>query len=388
MSEYQYFEFAAVDRRLSQPEQAELRRYSSRARITASSFCNEYHWGDFKGDADDWMERYFDIHVHFTNWGTRVLMLRLPAQSLPSDQAAYADQRYGRYSESCFSFKPSGDDYILTWRLENEDSDDWGDEEEDSSGWLPALLPLRDELRRGDTRALYLGWLLRVCTEEIADDEEEPPLPAGLQTLTPAQQALVDFMQIDSDWLSAVATASPSLEKTPAENEQLAAWLNQADASLLKQSAQQLLQGDAACAENTLRHAYNAWRKTQIKAELQPARRSVETISQGVEAAYRQRTDKNARQQAAAQARAAAERAARLARLAAVPDAIWAGIDQTLQTKSGRAYDLALQTTSELAEALSNAGRQEEFRQGLARLLQTHGSRKTWVDRLRRAGLY
>ena len=83
MSEYQYFGFAAVDRRLSQAEQAELRRYSSRARITTSSFCNEYHWGNFKGDADDWMEGYFDIHVYFTNWGTRVLMLRLPAQSLP-----------------------------------------------------------------------------------------------------------------------------------------------------------------------------------------------------------------------------------------------------------------------------------------------------------------
>lgn len=387
MSEYQYFGFAAVDRRLSQAEQAELRRYSSRARITTSSFCNEYHWGNFKGDADDWMERYFDIHVHFTNWGTRVLMLRLPAQSLPSDLAAYADQRYGRYSESCFSFKPSGDDYILSWKLENEDSDDWGDEEEDSGGWIPALLPLRDELRRGDTRALYLGWLLRVCAEEIGDDEEEPPLPAGLQTLTPAQQTLVDFMQIDSDWLSAAATASPSSENTPAEDEQLAAWLNLADTALLKQSAQQLLLGEAARAENTLRHAYNAWQKTQAKTQPQPANRSVETISQGVEATYRQRIDQNARQQVAAEARAAAERAALLARLAAAPEAIWASIDKTLQTKSGHAYDLALKMTSELAEALSNAGREEEFRQGLALFLQTHGKRKAWVERLQRTGL-
>lgn len=68
MSEYQYFEFATLDRRLSPNEQADLRRYSSRARITASSFSNEYHWGDFKGDAEDWMERYFDAHVHVANW--------------------------------------------------------------------------------------------------------------------------------------------------------------------------------------------------------------------------------------------------------------------------------------------------------------------------------
>lgn len=57
MSEYQYFEFAAVDRRLRTAKQAELCRYANRARITASSFCNENHWGDFKGDAGDWIKQ-------------------------------------------------------------------------------------------------------------------------------------------------------------------------------------------------------------------------------------------------------------------------------------------------------------------------------------------
>jgi hypothetical protein len=36
MSEYQYYEFRAVDRPLSQTEQGELRRVSSRARISAA----------------------------------------------------------------------------------------------------------------------------------------------------------------------------------------------------------------------------------------------------------------------------------------------------------------------------------------------------------------
>ena len=50
MSEYQYYEFLAVDRPLDDDEQAEVRSLSTRARITATSFVNEYHWGDFKGD--------------------------------------------------------------------------------------------------------------------------------------------------------------------------------------------------------------------------------------------------------------------------------------------------------------------------------------------------
>ncbi len=42
MSEYQYFEFQAIDRPLSRKEMAELRSYSTRARITPTSFVNDY----------------------------------------------------------------------------------------------------------------------------------------------------------------------------------------------------------------------------------------------------------------------------------------------------------------------------------------------------------
>lgn len=50
MSEYQYYEFQAVDRPLDRAAQDALRSISSRARISATSFVNQYEWGDFKGD--------------------------------------------------------------------------------------------------------------------------------------------------------------------------------------------------------------------------------------------------------------------------------------------------------------------------------------------------
>jgi hypothetical protein len=50
MSEYQYYEFRAVDRPLSQTEQRELRAISTRAQITAAGFVIHYEWGDFKGN--------------------------------------------------------------------------------------------------------------------------------------------------------------------------------------------------------------------------------------------------------------------------------------------------------------------------------------------------
>jgi hypothetical protein len=82
MSEYQYYEFQAVDRRLTEKEMEELRSWSSRARITPMSFTNDYSWGTFKGDEDAWMDRYFDAFLYAANWGTRILKLRVSARLL------------------------------------------------------------------------------------------------------------------------------------------------------------------------------------------------------------------------------------------------------------------------------------------------------------------
>jgi len=52
MSEYQYYEFQAIDRPLTKKEMEELRSYSTRARITPTSFVNDDSWGSFKGNED------------------------------------------------------------------------------------------------------------------------------------------------------------------------------------------------------------------------------------------------------------------------------------------------------------------------------------------------
>lgn len=44
MSEYQYYEFMAIDRPLKKDEMAELRALSTRATITPVSFSNEYNY--------------------------------------------------------------------------------------------------------------------------------------------------------------------------------------------------------------------------------------------------------------------------------------------------------------------------------------------------------
>jgi hypothetical protein len=117
MSEYQYYEFLAVDRPLTEPEMRELRAVSSRAVITPTRFTNHYEWGDFKGDPRAWMERYFDAFLYFANWGTHELMLRLPRRVLEPATA----RRYCRGEAAVARVK--GGHVILESLSEAEGSD-------------------------------------------------------------------------------------------------------------------------------------------------------------------------------------------------------------------------------------------------------------------------
>ena len=74
VSKYQYYEFLALDKPLTDQQRAELRQLSSRADITATRFVNEYNYGDFRGSPEKLMERYFDGFLYPANWGTRRLM--------------------------------------------------------------------------------------------------------------------------------------------------------------------------------------------------------------------------------------------------------------------------------------------------------------------------
>ena len=193
MSEYQTYELLAVDRPLDERQQAEVRALSTRARITATSFTNEYHWGNFRGDPRKLMERYYDAHLYVANWGTHQVMLRLP-RALLSVEAA---EQY--CIDPHVTVWASGENLILDLTSEDE-SGDWVEGAEDS---LSAIVGVRAELAAGDLRPLYLAWLAAYGTWERdedafdydEEDELEPPVPADLGVLTAPQRALADFLR-------------------------------------------------------------------------------------------------------------------------------------------------------------------------------------------------
>jgi hypothetical protein len=148
------------------------------------------------------MERYFDAHLYFANWGTHRLMLRIPKARV--DLKALKPYFVGRHAARLTS---TGEHVLLDLGSDTEEPE----YDEQSQGSLAALSPLRAELMRGDLRPAYLAWLLAVAADDLDDDAEEPPVPAGLAELTAAQEAMVEFLRIDVDLVSAAASGSAAV---------------------------------------------------------------------------------------------------------------------------------------------------------------------------------
>ena len=381
MSEYQYYEFQAVDRPLSEKEMAELRSHSTRARITPTSFVNDYSWGNFKGDADAWMEKYFDAFLYLANWGTHILKLRLPTRLLDADTA-------GLYcaGEHAWVREKNGK-VILTFQSEDEESGEWIEGE----GQLASLISVRAELARGDRRALYLGWLLCAQSGDLDDDEVEPPVPAGLGQLSASLESLAEFLRVDTDLIQVAAMASPPLadcEPKPAEIRQWLARLPVAKKDDLL--ARLIAQNDGLLVHELLQQVRRAGAAEQGTARSATERRTVAELLRQAEKTAEQRrrvaTERATGEKTRREREAAIARAQHLDALADREPAIWKQIEGLIAMKQPKGYDYAVTLLVDLRDLAARKGG-ADFRQRVEGLRAAHARKPTFIDRLQKAGL-
>ncbi|MET7425396.1 hypothetical protein [Dactylosporangium sp. NPDC005555] len=375
MSEYQYYEFVAIDRPLTAAEQAELRAVSTRGRISASSFVNTYEWGDLKADPRDWMRRYFDAHLYLANWGTRRIMLRLPKSLLDPALAA----TYGVSSSA------TGEHVILDLHSENEDGDEEWWEDEDA---LASIVPVRAELAAGDTRLLYLAWLLCVQNQELDEDSLEPAIPPGLAQLSGPLRSLASFLRLDEDLLETAAQASAPLTTKAPSAAALATWVKQLPAADKDEAIVRLLRGDGVHLRAELLRRYGSGTATEPAG----GERTVGELLAGAETLWTARQQRKAVRNAAEQARreaaAAAAREQRLDDLAADPERAWQRVAELIATKKPKEYDTAVALLTDLKALSERDGQRKTFRGRIHQLRQEHARKPSLLDRLERAGLY
>ncbi|MDG4793605.1 hypothetical protein [Micromonospora sp. WMMD1082] len=381
MSEYQYYEFTAVDRPLAARDQAELRSLSTRADITATSFVNTYEWGDFKGDPRKLMERYFDAHLYLANWGTRQLMLRLPKHGL--DPAAVAQYCQGD-SASAWT---AGTHVIIDLHSEDEDgTDEW---DLDGHGLLTSIIPVRAGLTAGDLRLLYLAWLRCVQSEEIADDEPEPPVPAGLGTLDAPLTAIAEFLRIDPDLIAAAAAGSAPASSGEPTAAQLRNWVVGLPARDKDAILTDLITGGDVHLRNRLLHRYRDAHPT-VASTPTAARTAGELLAtvadQRIERERRD-AEQRERDRVRRERSAAAARQRHLDTLAVDQPAAWRRVDELIATKKPREYDAAVQLLVDLRDLAEGHGDSGLFQQRLAELRAVHARKPSLLERLNLAGL-
>lgn len=373
MSEYQYYEFLALDRPLTEKQRAELRSISTRAEITATRFVNEYEWGDLKGDPLKMVERYFDAFLYLANWGTRRLMFRLPRGVLDPEAARqYCDTDAGSLIET--------DTHVILNLLADQEPDgDW----DEPGGQLAAMVQARSELAAGDLRLLYLAWLLALQSVAVADEDTEPPVPAGLGDLSAPLQAIADFLDIDEDLIAVAATASPPVQEPSGLTEWVASLpADEKDALLARVAA-----GEGAQVQALLLRRFRAASGSLPAAPARTAADLLEAAADLKEARVRAAEQRRREEESRRRTAQAAAYAKHLDRLATKTEAAWEKAAELIETKRPRDYDLAVSLLRDL-QAL--AERQDEtavFRKRFSELRAQHQRKPSLLDRFDQAGL-
>jgi hypothetical protein len=381
MSEYQYYEFAAIDRPLTADEMARLRQVSTRGRINASGFVNHYEWGGLKADPSDWMRRYFDAFVYTANWCTCRLALRVPLATFR--KAELKPFAVGR----TLTVEASGEHWIVDWSLdESEDYDRFAIDEGD--GWMGRLAPLREELLRGDLRPLYLGWL--ASADGLDDDALEPEVPPGLAELSPPQQALAEFIEVDPDLLAAAAAGSTrAVSDESAHAADVDAWLAEWSPGDMAAMLKLIVQGQSREVERRVRAHHTAWGKARHPVSDPPTtRRTVRQLRQLAPSARTLRLAREAEARAAADTERRLQRETALRLLMADVDKRWAAIDALAARGSASGYQHAVRALTDLADGYALTASRKEFDRALRRLLVRHATRGALLRRLTEAGLW
>lgn len=375
MSEYQYYEFQAIDRPLTNEQLKEVRQLSKRAQLSATRAQFEYSYGDFPDEPLDVLAEYFDALLYIANWGAKQLAFRFPSAALPHAQL----QPYlgtDEYEQVQLALHPASGYTILNFEVQEEEGYGWIE----GPGLLDPLITLREAILQGDLRALYICWL-RVAQSTAKETSgatlREPPVPPGLGQLDAPLRALIEFVGIDVDLVAAAAESSAELQ---IDAEPFEEWLPllpaaERDAFLLR-----MARGEAHVGVELQRRLRELGDLQDLTSQVAPPQRGFADLQARV--AYH-------RQLRVEQEKAEAERRRleNLERLAQHEAQIWVSIPYLLARRTGSGYDQAVKHLAEMRDLAVHRGTQEAFAQHLAEVIAPYIGSAALQRRLKEARL-
>lgn len=342
MSEHQIVAFRAIDGPVSQKNLEYMHEQSSRAEVTAWSFENEYHYGDFRGDKLEMLRRGYDIHLHYANFGTRELMIRLP-NGFPDPKAAepYLGEDAVKYVEDK---KGPGGTLCIDPYYESSDFD----YHVNIHKILDRLIPLRAEILAGDLRPLYIAHLAMVLDDNHFEEGTiEGPVPAGLDQLTDAQQALAEYYGIGEAFLQAAAVDLPLPNSSGPSLDQQATWLREQPQSTKDDWLLRLISDPDANVKNEILTAYRnsqnlpSWPTVIRNRTMIELKEAETTIAQAAKLKAEEKAKK--------------AKAKRFAELLANPDTTIQETERLVKERTTKGYSRIAELLAELRDAVQGS---------------------------------
>lgn len=395
MSEYQYYEFQITDRPLTEEEQSEISALSRRVALTPTQAVFTYSFGDFRGDPKRVLEKYFDAMLYLANWGTKQLVFRLPRAIV--DVEALAPYCF----PDVISTSSTRDYVALDICFHEEEGGFWVEGE----GWLSSLIPLRQDLLRGDFRLLYLAWLKAATLgedfedhlqtsedhedegdgyeedddSEISRNQVEPPVPANLQNLSQSLKSFVKLFEIDDD-LIAVASES-GVPKSDATELDVGKWVTRLPEEERTDFLVRIARGEPHVDVLLMRRLHQFSLANQVAHEKSISRqRTIAELCRVAET--RARLRKEQQRQAAEQARIR-----QLDALAPKEPELWKQVFALIEKKQPKAYDEAVTFLVQLRDLAKHLGQSDRFKDRVNQIREDYRNRPGLLSRLRHAGL-
>jgi hypothetical protein len=261
----------------------------------------------------------------------------------------------------------------------------------ETEGWLSRIAPLRQDLMRGDYRMLYLAWLRaiqplggveaddeRFQYLEIRLDQLEPPVPAGLDRLTPPLKSFVKLFEIDEDLLAAAAEASAAKSAAPElDIEKLIAGLPERERNefLLR-----LASGETNLDIILLNRLKEVSSRGGADAGQKEGQRRISYILEEADERSRQRRERKRREAERARIRA-------LESLAAKEPELWQQVTALIERKQPKTYDEAVKILIDLGDVAAHFRRQDSFQSRINQIQKDYSKRPGLLSRMRNAGL-
>ena len=374
MSEYQYYEFQAIDRPLTPEEQQAVARLSSRVDPHPRRAVFTYSFGGgLRRPPEELLANYYDAMLYLANWGSRRLMFRFPTALVDVEELQQYNVMTREYPYDTIDVSTQGEFVILAIRLDEEAGFGWIE----GDGWLDALVGLRDALLQLDYRSLYLAWLRGLTLADDVDEEaQEPPVPPGLRRLSPALESFIELFEVDEDLVQVAAASSRDLGVGISDDDLRRALVRlpaeERDAFLMR-----LAKGEPQLSLALKRRlgVLGGAREGEVTE-----RRTVGALFAAVEALRERRRIEVA-------AAAEAKRVAEFKALAGREDETWGEVDALIQRSQAKAYDEAVQLLKPLRDLAEYQHRQLAFEERLGQIRDRYSRRSALMRRLRESGL-